>query len=122
MDGQTDAALLAYARAVVLAEDLLARNPRDWLTMSRLAVYNVMIGAVDEGVDKMKTALANRSDLSDIHFSDAVLQTQLNKNNEALDALERAIELGCYPKKLIKDDPRFEVYKDNERFKSLVSE
>jgi tetratricopeptide (TPR) repeat protein len=122
MDGQTDAALLAYARAVVLAEDLLARNPRDWLTMSRLAVYNVMIGAVDEGVEKMKTALANRPNLSDIHFMDAVLQTQLNKNDEALDALERAIELGCYPKKLIEDDPRFEVYKDNERFKSLVSE
>ena len=121
MDGEKDAALLAYARAIVLAEDLLIRNPRDWVTLSSLAVYNVMIGAVDEGTEKMRTALANRPNLSDIHFSDAVLQTQLNNSDEALDALERAIDLGCYPKKFINDDPRFMVHRDNERFRNLVS-
>ncbi len=122
MDGETDAALLAYARAVVLGEDLLARNPRDFSTMSELAVYNSMIGAADEGVAKMRVALANRPNVPQIHFSDAILQTQLENEEAALDALERALALGCYAKNLINEDPQFRGYADNDRFKSLVSE
>ncbi len=70
----------------------------------------------------MRVALANRPNVPQIHFSDAILQTQLKNEDAALDALERALELGCYAKNLINEDPQFRGYADNDRFKSLVSE
>ncbi len=122
MDGERDAALLAYARALVLGEDLLARNPRDDIIKSNLAVYNVLVGAVDKGVAWMDSALLSRPNESKIHFSNAILQSLLNNEVKALDALERAVGLGCYPKKLINADPRFAGLKNHARFQKLVSD
>jgi TolB-like protein/class 3 adenylate cyclase/Flp pilus assembly protein TadD len=121
MKGERDAALLAYARALVLGEDLLARNPRDDIIKSNLAVYNVLVGAVDKGVAWMNSALESRPSESKIHFSNAIMQVLLKNDEQALDALEHAVGLGCYPQKLINDDPRFARLKNNERFQKLVS-
>jgi tetratricopeptide (TPR) repeat protein len=114
--------LLAYARALVLGEDLLARNPRDDIIRSNLAVYNVLVGAVDKGIASMEAALASRPNESKIHFSNALMQTLLKNDEEALDALQSAVKLGCYPKTLIFDDPRFKSLRDYERFQNLVAE
>ena len=54
-----------------------------------------------------------------MHFYDAVIRSRLGQNQQALDALERAIELG-YPVKEIANDPRFVDLKAAQRFIDLV--
>jgi TolB-like protein/class 3 adenylate cyclase/Flp pilus assembly protein TadD len=119
---ERDAALLAYARAAVLGEDLLERNPRDDIIRSNLAVYNVLIGAVDKGISRMQMALDHRPDEPKIHFSNAIMRTILEDDDAALDSLERAIALGCYPQNIIAADPRFDRLKNNHRFTELIAE
>jgi serine/threonine-protein kinase len=120
--GRQDDALAAYRRASDLAEDLLARNPRDWRTLGLLAEYSVMIGNVDESIRRITTAVANAPRDFDVQISDVVIRSHLDQNEQALDALERAVELGCYPKRMIADDPRFSALRDDDRFKRIVSQ
>ena len=120
--GRQDDALAAYRRASDLAEDLLARNPRDWRTLGLLAEYSVMIGNVDESIRRITTAVANAPRDFDVQISDVVIRSYLDQNEQALDALERAVELGCYPKRMIADDPRFSALRDDDRFKRIVSQ
>ena len=119
--GRDNAAKAAFDRAVELGEALLERNPRDWGTLATVAMYNVLSGAVDEGKRKIATAVAEGAHIADVHFYDAAIHTQLGQEEQALDALDRAIRLG-FPARLIANDPQFTGLQDNERFKSLVEE
>jgi hypothetical protein len=56
-----------------------------------------------------------------VHFFDAVIHAQLGQEEQALDALERAVRLGL-PVRLIAGNPQFADLFENERFKSLVGE
>ena len=122
MDGQAAAALDAYGRAARLAEDLLDRNPMDWMTMASLAWYHLNLGADEDSQEEIRSAVENRPTLPDLHLVDAAIKIRLDQHDQALAALESAIELGCQPKWMIADDPRFDTIKDDDRFKSLVSE
>jgi TolB-like protein/class 3 adenylate cyclase/Tfp pilus assembly protein PilF len=121
IDGKADAAQAAFDRAVELGTASLEQNPRDWITMARVAVYNVMLGAIEQGVTKIETAVAEGSHISDVHFYDAVIHAQLGQEEQALDALERAVRLG-FPVRLIAGNPLFTGLFENGRFKSLVEE
>lgn len=122
IDGQAGAALMAYMRAVELAEDLLARNPRDWMTLANLAVYDLHVGAEERARTNIETAVANGPDNPDVLLADAVVKTRLGQSEQALDSLERATEFGCFPKWMIAGDPRFGPLNGNERFDRLVAE
>jgi hypothetical protein len=65
--------------------------------------------------------VAEGSHISDVHFFDAVIHAQLGQEEQALDALERAVRLGL-PVRLIAGNPQFADLFENERFKSLVGE
>jgi TolB-like protein/Flp pilus assembly protein TadD len=121
IDGKADAAQAAFERAVELGDASLEQNPRDWVTVARVAVYNVMRGAIEQGVKRIETAVAEGSHISDVHFFDAVIHAQLGQEEQALDALERAVQLGL-PVRLIAGNPQFADLFENERFKSLVGE
>jgi hypothetical protein len=81
-----------------------------------------MIGNVDESIRRITTAVANAPRDFDVQISDVVIRSHLDQNEQALDALERAVELGCYPKRMIADDPRFSALRDDDRFKRIVSQ
>lgn len=120
--GQSEVALEAYRRAADLAQELLARNPRDWITMAYLASYNVMIGRAEQGQEQITTAVANAPRVAEVHFMDAVVRSRLDQRDQALDALESAVELGCYPRWMIAAAPQFAAHKDDDRFKSLIAD
>ena len=116
-----DASREAYDRATVAAEAVLRRNPRDWVTMSRLAVYNVLTGATELGLSRIRTAVAEGSQLSDVHYHDATIRWHLGQQEQTLDAIERAIATGA-PVRMIANDPQFADLHDNEHFQKLVGQ
>ena len=61
------------------------------------------------------------SHLSEVHYYDAAIHSQLGQQKQALDALERAIELGS-PVQMIARDPHFTDLRDDDRFRSLIGE
>ena len=82
-------------------------------------MYIVMSGEEDEGLKRIRVSVAEAPELDEVHFYDAVIRSRLGQNQQALDALERAIELG-YPVKEIANDPRFVDLKAEQRFIDLV--
>jgi hypothetical protein len=44
----------------------------------------------------------------------------MNKRNNAIDALNKAVQLGFNIKELIEKEPAFNSIKDDERFKALL--
>ena len=121
LEGQEDASRAAYIKAAELASAVLERNERDWLTLARLAMYNVMSGVVEDGVKRITIAVDEGSHLSEVHYLDAAIHSQLGRQEQALDALERAIKLGS-PVQMIARDPQFADLRDDDRFKSLIDE
>ena len=117
--GEHDASQAAYAKAIELATAALERNARDWLSNARLAMYIVMSGDTEEGLRRIRISVAEGAEIDEVHFYDAVIRSRLGQKQEALDALQRAIELG-YPVKLIANDPRFVNISGEERFINLV--
>lgn len=118
--GQDDESQSAYSKAIELATASLARNERDWLSNARLAMYIVMSGEEDEGLKRIRVSVEEGAEIDEVHFLDAVIRSRLGQKQQALDALERAVELG-YPVKLIANDPRFVNIKAEQRFIDLVS-
>jgi tetratricopeptide (TPR) repeat protein len=119
LDGMEEASRSAYVRAIAAAEAVLERNPKDWVTLSRLAVYDVMTGATELGLTRIITAVAEGAHLSDVHYHDAVIRWHLGQQEQTLDALERAIATGS-PVRMITNDPQFADLHDNERYRKLV--
>ncbi len=117
--GEDEASQAAYNKAIELATASLARNERDWLSNARLAMYIVMSGEEDEGLKRIRVSVAEGAEIDEVHFYDAVIRSRLGQTQQALDALERAIELG-YPVKLIANDLRFVNIKAEQRFIDLV--
>ncbi len=118
--GKDVASRAAYDRAILLAEAVLERNPRDWVTLSRLAVYNVMNGAVELGVARITTAVSEGTHLADVNYHDAVIRWRLGQREQALDAIERAIATGAAPR-MIATDPQFVALRNDDRFRRLVA-
>ncbi len=119
MLGNDGGAAAAYARAIELAIELLERNPRDWVTLSNLAVYNVMSGDTAAGIERIKTAVAEGSRLAGVHYDDALIQMQLGRPEQALAALERSVALGT-PVRMITTEPTFHGLENNDRFRNLI--
>lgn len=118
--GAKEEATAAFERATLLATDLIERNPRDWLTMARLAVYNVMVGDTAAGLQRIRTAASEGSHVPDVHYFDAVIHATLGQSEQALDALERAIDRGT-PVRMISTDPEFDSLKNSDRYRALVA-
>jgi Flp pilus assembly protein TadD len=119
--GDEEEARAAFERGILLATDLTERNPRDWLTMAQLAVYNVMVGETAAGLQRIKTATSEGSHVPDVHYFDAIIHARLGQSEQALDALERAIDRGT-PVRMISTDPELDSLRDNDRYRALVGE
>jgi hypothetical protein len=100
---------------------MLQRNEKDWVTLARLAMYNVMSGAVDDGLAKIRIAVNEGPFLNEVHYYDAVILAHLGQDARALDALQHAIDQG-YPVRLIAADPQFIELRNEARFASMIEE
>lgn len=119
--GDEEASQLTYGRAIASAESVLERNPGDWVTLSRLAVYNVVTGATELGVSRITNAVTEGAHLSDVHYHDAVIRSHLGQTEQTLDAIEKAIATGSSVR-MIANDPQFVGLHSNERYQQLIGQ
>ncbi len=111
----------AYERATSLAEAVLERNPGDWETLSRLAVYNVITGETELGTTRIKTAVAEGAHLSNVNYHAAVIHSLLGQQEQTLDAIGRALETGAAVR-MIAEDPQFVDLHGNDRFQKMIGQ
>jgi TolB-like protein/Flp pilus assembly protein TadD len=121
LGGHDEEARAAYDKAATYAVATLRRNEKDWVTMARLAVYNVMNGNVEEGLAGIRTAVTEGAFLDEVHYYNAVILAQLGQDAPALDALQQAIDRG-YPVRSIAADPQFIEFRSDARFARMIEE
>ena len=111
----------AFRISAELAEKNLAVNPRDAARLYELAWATAMLGNLEyagELIDRSKSIDPNDPY---VHYYDGLLRSREGQSNAAIDALQRAIDLG-YPTKLLAAEPYLEDLHEVERFSALVSE
>jgi len=117
---ESDQAQEAFRISAELAEKNLAVNPRDAVRLYELAWATAMLGNREYAGE-----LINRSKSIDpnnpyVHYYDGLLRNREGQSNAAIDALQKAIDLG-YPAKLLAAEPYLEDLYQEERFSTLVS-
>jgi len=114
-----DTARVTYERAITIAEQELEINPLEIDTMSDLAYYYTRVDQVEKSRDLNQAALEAAPDNMYVHYYSALIHASLGETDDALSALERAIELG-YQTDLLSLDPGFRGVMAEERFKELI--
>jgi len=117
---QSEQAQDAFRISAGLAEKNLLVNPRDAAKLYELAWATAMLGNLEYAGE-----LINRSKSIDpndpyVHYYDALLKTRREQPDAAVDALQRAIELG-YPAKLLAAEPYLEDLYQLKRFSAMVA-
>lgn len=121
MDGGKEAAAEAYRQAASLAQDLLATNPDSAETLANLAHYEARLGNDAQAMRYLERALAAAPDDYYSWYFAALVHLEAGREPEALDAVQRSVELGYSPVILSKD-PQFSGLEDSETFLGLISE
>lgn len=114
------AADVAYRRAIELGEQHLAINGNDVDTMSGVAYYYSRIGKREQATKMNANAYHRAPGNMYVHYNSALIHAGFGDTDDALTALERAVELG-YQRGLLLLDPIIEDLRDEDRFKRLVS-
>ncbi len=117
---QLQVANVAYKRAIGLAEAQLEVNPDESMVISDVALYYSRIGNVDKAREFDEKANSRGPNIMYVHYNSALIHVQFGEVDEALSALERAVELS-YERELLRLDPALKGLKDDARFRRLVS-
>ena len=117
---QEQVAEVAYRRAIGLGEGRLEVNPGDSMVVSDVALYYSRIGNVEKARELDEKANSQGPDIMYVHYNSALIHVQFGEVDEALSALERAVELN-YERELLQLDPALQSLKDDARFKQLVA-
>ena len=117
---QKQVAEVAYKRAVDLGEGQIAVNEEDAQAISDVALYYSRIGNADKARELDAKATSQAPGTMYVHYNSALIHVELGETDEALAALERAVELN-YERELLRVDPALERLKGDARFKQLVA-
>lgn len=119
IDGGHQEALMAYQKAVDLAEVLLPANPEDAELLTNLAHYHARLGDDERASKYLSRALFAAPDDYYAHYYAALVHLEADRQQEALEEIQRAVALG-YPKVLLAPDPQFAELHNNESFLGLI--
>ncbi len=117
--GQRDKALVTYDRAIALAYKELQVNPRNARVKRHMATYYAKKGDPSQARQLLDDALGLNSAHVNAFYTAAVVHTLANRQEDALRAIEGALQAG-YPVKLIEDDPEFRGLRSQPRFAEIV--
>lgn len=119
-DGMRHVAIAIYKQAIEFAEERIEVNPADMETVAILAYFYARIGE-DEKAKKMSArAQSGAPDDMYIQYYTALASAQLGDIDNALDRVERAINLD-YKKDLLRLDPGLSALSDTAQFKELIA-
>ncbi len=117
---QEQVAEVAYKRAIGLGEARLEVNPDDSMVISDIALYYSRIGNVEKAREFDEKANNRGAGIMYVHYNSALIHVQFGEVDQALAALERAVELS-YERELLRIDPALKGLQGDERFRQLVS-
>ena len=118
--GQKQVADVAYSRAIDLAERSLEVNSEEAMVLSEIALYYSRIGNSEKAKEFNTRAHSQGGDTMYVHYNSALMHAQLGDTDEALAALERAVELNYEPE-LLSVDPALEDIREDERFRRILA-
>ncbi|MFQ5631411.1 MAG: protein kinase, partial [bacterium] len=104
----------AYQRAIEQARLQLDVNPNNSTVLQRLSKYYSEIDAPAEASNFLERALALAPKDIDLLYNAATIKLKLNKKEDALNFLEKAMQLG-YSIKKIEQSPSLENLKSDQR-------
>jgi len=114
------AAEVAYRRAIMLGEQLLAINAKDTDALSQVAYYYSRVGDRDIATEMAAKARGLAPDDMYVYYYSALIHVQFGETDDVLSSLKRAIELE-YQRELLSVDPVLAEFREDERFVRLVS-
>ena len=107
----------AAAQSAVAALDV---DPNDPNRRMDLAWIRAMQGYADEARDLIDTARSQTTDDPYVHYIDALIWLRADNPDEALDALEIAVDQG-YSKVLLAAEPHLTKLRQHPRFNALLA-
>ena len=110
---------VTYKRALALAEQQLGVNPDDGDALSFVAYANARLGNRDKALEYDALAREKAPGAMYVYYNSALVHAQFGQTKQALDALERAVELD-YQVDLLPLDPAFEGLREEPRFKRII--
>jgi tetratricopeptide (TPR) repeat protein len=117
--GRTREARLAYARAIALARQRVAVDPRDAFAIITIALCEAHLGEHPAADRHVAEALALSPDDRDVQMRAAKTYVLLGNREAAIEHLRLAVERG-YPPQLARDDPELTALKSSPAFETAV--
>jgi tetratricopeptide (TPR) repeat protein len=118
-DDRTDLAVPMYQNAASLAARQLAVNPANADVLAALGHYHAGLGEPERALDYTRRAVAAAPGDMYVHYFSALTLSQLGREADAIDALQRALDSG-YPAGLVAVDAGFDRLAGSEQFRSLL--
>lgn len=120
-DGKKQVADVAYNRAIAFGEERLKVNASNMDTVSNLAYFYSRIDKNEKARTMNAAAITAAPKNMYVHYNSALIHAHFGDTDQALLALERAIELE-YQTDLLPVDPGLRSLRGQERFKRLVAD
>ena len=120
IDGREAEALDAYRNAIVLAEEQLAVNDRDWQVLARLAVYHAYVGDTERADELIARAQQWSDNNGGSLYQQALINVVSGRIEEALDALASALSKVPGYINLARTEPDFQPLRELPEFQELV--
>jgi len=117
--GEQSKAPAAYQKAVTLAQEQLAVNPKDPLLRSYLATYQAMLGDRRAALASIDRAFQPAPRDPELMFNAALVYTQFGEKDEAFKWLGKAVAAG-YPVADLRDTPNFSRLQSDARFQKIL--
>jgi serine/threonine-protein kinase len=108
----------AYQQCISLGTPRLNVDPRDQEALGILAVCHAMVNDRPGAMDLLQRAFAVGPQDADLNFKAAIVYTQLQDEDRAVQRLGKAIAAGYSPK-LASETPIFDQYRSNPRVQDL---
>jgi tetratricopeptide (TPR) repeat protein len=119
--GPDDEAKQSYERALELTEAQLNVNPNDAGALAEAAYFSARLDQTQRASELLAASLAEDPDNTYTHYFAALVHERAGRDDEALAALARAVQLG-YPTQLLEADPGLRRFRDDARFTALLQD
>ena len=117
--GRKDEARSAFQSAEERALGALQVNPKDPMTLMDLAWIKTSLDRHAEARELIERAQKAMPDDPYVHYIDGLMYNRLGETDDAIDAFEKAVELG-YSTELLLGDPNISNLTENSRFEAIL--